>query len=376
MCPYNKLHVWHAGIAAALTGSTMEPVEHPLTDSTLYSTKVTERGDSRESFRKAQSESQRRQDGFNKLRTRRDEDQSNIRERRDRALAIREQRFEALLNNLTTSGVDVTSTVSNLLRKADERMEEKKHRMYHTWNAQVHSRIQSQIDSLMHSPGNRCAQEMLQGSKSVGFDIPGDKKRACVSLGISDGGGGGFMGSSPPICDPMKQELKDTEMEMGFRQAFREVNRDVMDPAWPRRTGQPEGSRSQWRTKNEAARSRPILEPTEWDQLSLQATPYAHFAQMVENQGAYPTRTSLKMSGFALREDDGVSTAGKRRTKFERNSLGVLEPGAMRGEASKVYTSYGGSSGAPSQDHYHYAIGTKVTDIEFPLGKRIFAWKH
>lgn len=363
----------------------MEPVEHPLTDSTLYSTRATEREDSRESFRKAQSESQRRQDGFSKLRTRRDEDQANIRERRDRALVAREQRFEALLNKLaSSSAVDVRSTVSNLLRKDDERRVDKKHRMYHTWNAQVHSRIQSQIDAHMHSSmGNRSAQKTThsRGSKCAGFGIKGDEERARACQGSDEAGGGGGLGASslprPPICDPMKAELRDTEMEMGFRQAFREANADAMDPAWPRRTGQPEGSREPaWRTRNGAARSRPILEPTEWGQLSFQATPYAHFAQMVEHQGGYPNKTSIKMSGFAPREDDGVSTAGKRRTKFERNNLGALEPGAMRGEASKVYTSYGGSSGAPSQDHYLYAIGAKVTDIEFPLGKRIFAWKH
>mmetsp|Transcript_35177 Transcript_35177/g.64235 ORF Transcript_35177/g.64235 Transcript_35177/m.64235 type:complete len:103 (+) Transcript_35177:3-311(+) len=73
-------------------------------------------------------------------------------------------------------------------------------------------------------------------------------------------------------------------------------------------------------------------------------------------------------------EMDGVEAAGKRTTRANgHRDLGILKGNvAAHGEASLSKTMLGASSGAILQDHYQFETGTKVLDMEFPLGKRTF----
>merc|ERR1711977_485108 len=77
-------------------------------------------------------------------------------------------------------------------------------------------------------------------------------------------------------------------------------------------------------------------------------------------------------------ESDGVDAVGKRNTRsFGRHDLGILKGDtAAQGESSAFKSQWGAASGAPTQDHFTYETGTRVTDIEFPLGKRMFAAFH
>jgi len=71
-------------------------------------------------------------------------------------------------------------------------------------------------------------------------------------------------------------------------------------------------------------------------------------------------------------ESDGISAAGKTRSRLEHNLLGMLEGTlARQGEAARYKNVQGASSGAPCQDHFHYEQGNTAVDVEFPVGKRI-----
>merc|ERR1719263_439633 len=126
------------------------------------------------------------------------------------------------------------------------------------------------------------------------------------------------------------------------------------------------------------ARSRPTLEPSLWSQEHLQGTLFGHFAQIAE-QGAEFKRSRRGGTDIHIPdENDGVEAVGKRNTRaFGRNDLGILKGDtAAQGESSTKKTAWGAASGAPTQDHYTYETGTRVTDIEFPLGKRMFPEFH
>jgi len=332
-----------------------------------------------EAARRKQSDETRRLENMMHLKARRDEDQQLIREKRDRARANREAKFEKLLD-LLDSEDHIKCTASHMIRAEDERLLTKKMRTYQKWNENTFQTLAKQIDTHL-DPRDRVVQEKLNGSKTVGFMVPGETFRATVSR----------------EADPMKRDLQDIREEAGFRCAMHEMNLNPME-SWPPRVEDERNSSAgftssgcELRQTHSAtgekcykmkipkglylAKSRPILEPDLWGQLHLQATCYGHFAQLNE-LGTGPLKTNVKMGGFVPTEKDGISIAGKRRTRFEHNNLGLLQGNTVRGEAHKDKTILGGSSGAPIQDHYHYRTGSTITNSEFPLGKKVFAHKH
>ncbi|CAD7942920.1 unnamed protein product [Amoebophrya sp. A120] len=120
------------------------------------------------------------------------------------------------------------------------------------------------------------------------------------------------------------------------------------------------------------ARSKPVLEPNLWGQLAIQSTPYGHFAQVCAQGADYK-----KDRNFVPDESDNVPAAGKRKTRFTRNDVGILKGEvAKRGESILNKTDVGASNAAPNQDHFTYEKGTRVVDGEFPLGKMMLPHKH
>merc|ERR1712080_796596 len=115
------------------------------------------------------------------------------------------------------------------------------------------------------------------------------------------------------------------------------------------------------------ARSRPTMEPALWSQERLQGTLFGHFAQIAE-QGVDFKRSRRGGTNIHIPdESDGVDAVGKRNTRaFGRNDLGILKGDtAAQGESATHKTDWGAASGAPTQDHFTYETGTRVTDIEF-----------
>lgn len=85
----------------------------------------------------------------------------------------------------------------------------------------------------------------------------------------------------------------------------------------------------------------------------------------------------MKTGNHCPPEFDGVEAAGKRKTRWARNDLGVLKGSiAKRGETFSFKRDLGASSGAPAQDHFTFEANQKVTDTEFPVGKKMWAHKH
>eukprot|EP00392_Amoebophrya_sp_AT5.2_P001370 g1372.t1 len=120
------------------------------------------------------------------------------------------------------------------------------------------------------------------------------------------------------------------------------------------------------------ARSKPVLEPNLWGQLAIQATPYGHFAQICAQGADY-----RKDRNYVPDETDHVPAAGKRKTRWTRNDVGILKGEvAERGESIQYKSDLGSSCAAPNQDHFTYDKGTRVVDGEFPLGKMMLPHKH
>lgn len=351
----DRIQVWHKALANELLSLTQEndspDGENGFPSPTSQKTAQHDR--SRDHSKKTSNEALKRLDYLQKLVAKRDEDQMHIREKRDRNIVLRDLKFESLLDTVLTED-DIKATVAARIRTEEDRLAQKKNRTYQKWNTQVSQSLQNQIDAHLN-PCDRRTQDKLTGSKTVGFRLPTDKFR--TRLGD---------------VDPMKQEAYDINDEVEFRRSFVNIKKMLLeDEKWPARDP---SYVHHAKYRKPLGRSRPMLEPTWWGQLLLQATPYGHFSQVVETGGC--VKTSLKMGDFVPPENDGVPTAGKRRTRWERNNLGILEGGAVRGEASRHFNNLGASSGAPTQDHYQFERGTKVTDNEFPLGKRMVSWKH
>jgi len=331
---------WNKGIASEIA-SLVNEEDDKVEDSIVEVTRSPSRHSAR--THKLNNERKKRQEYLMKLVAKRDNDQTQIRDRAERMRTVRGQRFDRLLETVLSEG-DLKCRVSEVVQDYDDEQFFKKVKAYNEWNENVFNRIQTQLDAYLN-PTDRLTEQILSGSKSVGFRVPGDTFRPRVG-----------------DDDPLKRSLRSTTKEESFRQSFTE------NDSWP-------GDKSMnGDARKELARSRPVLEPELWEQLKLQATPYGHFAQVTEHGSCL--KTSVKTRGFVPGEEDGVPTAGKRRTRWEHNNLGILAPRALEGEGRIHRTKEGGSSGALTQDHYRFDRGTRVTDTEFPLGKRMFPSKH
>lgn len=124
------------------------------------------------------------------------------------------------------------------------------------------------------------------------------------------------------------------------------------------------------------SRSRPTFDATGWSQEVFAASPLGHAAKIRDSQVAGVQWSAMKCGAgevFVPNEQDGVNTAGKRRTKYARNDLGVLRGDLVRrGDAAQYKTLVGGGSAAPCQDHFDFPRGNEATDEEFPKGKKVF----
>jgi hypothetical protein len=263
----------------------------------------------------------------------------------------REDRFKRLLENVTGRD-NLAYRTAMALRERQDHEDKRRRELHDNWTEQVYQPIALQAYDHMNPP-NRAIKQTLHGSKSVGFLLPTDKKTLVANV---DG-------------DPNRKPV----IEMAKENAFHVVASAVLGHA---------------RSMNDLhhmtgkavppARSRPTLEPSLWNQAKLQGTLFGHFAQIAE-QGANFKRSRRGGTNIHIPdESDMVEAVGKRSTRtFGRNDPGILKGDtAAQGESSTFKTAWGSASGAPTQDHFTYETGTRVTDIEFPLGKKMFAEFH
>ena len=203
------------------------------------------------------------------------------------------------------------------------------------------------------NPENRAVKQVVHGSKSVGFILPGSKKTLVANVDT----------------DPNRKPVIELAKENAFHNAANAVlGRSSSAPNLHLMAGH----------VVPRARSRPTMEPELWSQAKLQGTLFGHFAQIAEQGADFKRSRRGGTNVHVPNEDDGVEAVGKRNTRsFGRNDLGILKGDtAAQGESAAHRTHWGAASGAPTQDHFTYELGTHVTDIEFPLGKRMFSEFH
>lgn len=263
----------------------------------------------------------------------------------------REDRFKRLLENVTGRD-NLAYRTAMALRERQDHEDKRRRELHSNWDEQVYQPIAQQAHDHMNPP-NRAIKQMLHGSKSVGFVLPEQKKTLLANV---DG-------------DPNRKPVIEMAKENAFHQAANAfLGKSSTAPDLHTIAGH----------VVPRANSRPTLDPTLWGQQRLQGTLFGHFAQVAE-QGADAKRSRRGGTNVHIPdESDGVDAVGKRNTRaFGRHDLGILKGDtAAHGEASTFKTTWGAASGAPAQDHYTYETGTRVTDIEFPLGKRMFPAFH
>jgi len=288
---------------------------------------------------------------MSKVEAQRQRDQKDMLEVVEKRHDRRADRFKRLLENVTGRDNLAYRTAMALRERQDH--EDKRRRELHTnWDEQVFQPIAVQAYEHMNPP-NRAVKQMLHGSKSVGFQLPESKKTLIANV---DG-------------DPNRKPVIEMAKENAFHQAAGAVlGKSASAPDLRMIAGH----------VVPRARSRPTMEPELWSQMKLQGTLFGHFAQIAE-QGFDFKRARRGGSNVHIPdESDGVDAVGKRNTRaFGRHDLGILKgTTAAQGESFNHRTEWGAASGAPTQDHFTYETGVRVTDIEFPLGKRMFAEFH
>lgn len=263
----------------------------------------------------------------------------------------RGERFERLLENVTGRD-NLAYRTAMALRERQDHEDKRRRELHEHWDSQVYQPIAMQAYEHMNPP-SRLIKQMVTGSKTVGFTLPASKKKLVANVDV----------------DPNRKPVIEMAKENAFHQAASAVlGKSFSAPDLQMLAGH----------VLPRARSRPTLEPELYSQGRLQGTLFGHFAQMAE-QGANFKRSRRGGTDIHIHdESDGVAAVGKRKTRaFGHHDLGILKGDtAAQGETSTFKSSWGAASGAPAQDHFTYEQGVRVTDIEFPLGKRMFPEFH
>eukprot|EP00746_Dinoflagellata_sp_MGD_P165070 gnl/MRDRNA2_/MRDRNA2_94134_c0_seq1.p1 gnl/MRDRNA2_/MRDRNA2_94134_c0~~gnl/MRDRNA2_/MRDRNA2_94134_c0_seq1.p1 ORF type:complete len:403 (+),score=98.06 gnl/MRDRNA2_/MRDRNA2_94134_c0_seq1:124-1332(+) len=285
-----------------------------------------------------------------KVKEQREKDVHDLHEKVEKKKQYREERFERLVDEVYNS--DLVGHTSRVLRRKDFEDYQKSNGLYRKWTENVYSKIQKQLHRHINENVIRAVQP-----KQVGFKEP-DEEKSCT-LKMED--------------DPLKQELRLQSDEDNIKRQLDALARAKAVDV--RMAVQDQGN------EPNRARSRPVLEPTDWGQLRLQATGSGYMAQVAETTATVgETFKTLRRFGhnvFVPDESDHIAAAGKRRTRWAWNDLGILKGDqAHRGEADGFKKQEGQSCGAPMQDHFQFETGTRVTDNEFPLGKKMYPHLH
>lgn len=330
-------------------------------------------------------------------------DQKELRERVERLKQMREQRFERLNDGIFHNDKFVMDAASVLRTKESEDFR-RKSSLYNDWSATVYQPISDQLHNHLN-PFNRMLRQSLRGTKSVDFDAEKNFQATC-----------------PLIKDPLKRNLHAAAEEDFFHRTARTVlerhphsmscpdlqrTNLTWSAQWsPAQSGSfDQGRRSSpssadvtpkrsdktmRRSKSDSTlfspnlvqlprgRNKPTLEPELWGQMKFQDTMYGHFAQICEEGPGFRCLLRAGNNVFIPDERDGISAAGKLHTRHGGfNDVGILKGmECSRGESSRYKDDLGSSHGAPTQDHYTYDTSTYATNIEFPLGKKVYPHMH
>lgn len=286
----------------------------------------------------------------------RSRDSIKIRDKVERRKDARDARLQRLLHEVTGRGLAYDTAME--LRKFDADQESKIYEHYLEWDDKVFKPAASKCFNQMNH--HRPSQQMLSGRKNVGFTLPEEPFRMHVNVSQ----------------DPCKKHLLQDAQEKAFHKAAESLlGRSQSAPDFSANIDQLH-ERGGVVACMPRALSRPVLEPNNWSQVEIQGSAFGRFAQNCEaGEDARRFRKGGPNAFLgSVGENDGAAMAG---TKFSRTrghrDIGILRGDlANRGESADYNNGIGASSGAPAQDHYTYEKGFAITDLEFPLGKRVF----
>eukprot|EP00747_Dinoflagellata_sp_TGD_P165084 gnl/TRDRNA2_/TRDRNA2_185906_c0_seq1.p1 gnl/TRDRNA2_/TRDRNA2_185906_c0~~gnl/TRDRNA2_/TRDRNA2_185906_c0_seq1.p1 ORF type:complete len:482 (+),score=91.88 gnl/TRDRNA2_/TRDRNA2_185906_c0_seq1:143-1588(+) len=309
-----------------------------------------------------------------KVDAQREKQQQIISEKVEKGKEMREARFKRMLEEVMGRGELGFSTAMQL-RELEAKEERKKRDHYNTWNEKVFQPIASQAFEHLNPP-DRLEQQALTGTKSVSFNVPGKTFRLYSNV------------SEDPVRKPLLQTAAEnafhaaaTSFLHGPKLATSASAPELRHPSVLRISGNGQSGSTPVLPR---ATTKPTLEPMEWGQIQLQGSMFGKFAQNCEYGPGFRRMKRGEAGVFIPREDDGVPACGKRSVRDQDSSFRVLHGDvgilagdiASRGETTQHKYPDGGSSGAPNQDHFNYRTGQQVTDIEFPLGKKVFPQFH
>jgi len=291
----------------------------------------------------------------------RQNDQKIIRERIEKGKELRAERFNRLLDSVGNHGGLAMEAAENI-RHLERHQEERRRELSLHYDENVNMPLATQVFNHLN-PADRALHQRLMGSKSVSWQLPTDHFRVVANVDM----------------DPVRRPVIDNARENAFHQAATSLlgrsnsSPDIFQRSMQidRHSGQPGGVVPR-------ALSRPVLEPMEWTSVKLQGTPYGRFSQICEHGPGFPRTKRGGTDKFLPDESDGIATSGVRTSRLHGyGDKGILKGDlCTSGEAAEYRSWEGASSGAPAQDHYTYEKGDRITDLEFPLGKKIFPEFH
>lgn len=283
----------------------------------------------------------------------RERDQKDMKERCERRRDDRDDRFKRLDEEVSGRG-GLAYQTAMALRDRENRDWQRRCDLHADWEEKIYCPMATTAFEHLNQP-NRAVQQLMGGSKSVSFTMPGDKVTLVHKV---------------HEC-PLRKPLVDLANENAFHVTATQVlGRSASAPSMP---GAPRHMFGKRESVIASATSRPVLEPEDWSQTRIQGTLFGHFAQKAE-EGEGFCRSLRGGSGVHLPdESDGIFAAGTRvHREFGRHDKGILRgTSGSQGESSLYKAVHGSSCGAPAQDHYTFGRGTAITAIEFPKGKKM-----
>eukprot|EP00933_Yihiella_yeosuensis_P054882 TRINITY_DN5346_c1_g2_i1.p1 TRINITY_DN5346_c1_g2~~TRINITY_DN5346_c1_g2_i1.p1 ORF type:complete len:391 (-),score=81.53 TRINITY_DN5346_c1_g2_i1:236-1357(-) len=293
---------------------------------------------SKKEFEKARKrkEAQLKMEKLNLLRQ---QDEVLIKEKAARLQRQMDERCEAKLREILGSE-GCKAEAQQIVGSWEERKNKKQQDMYSKWDAEVSQRVEHQVLKF-HLPVPPPEPSHFKGRARL---LKGD--------------------------DPLKSSLRQQEDEQGFLRAADHILNT------PREGNVAElVQRRKLIQESVAQRSntRPMLPVQMWEQRQHYASSLGYFVQSCERGGPHHCARRQGTEAHRIDESDGVEAAGKTKTRWERNRLGMLTGTvAKEGESAQHKTTHGRSSAAPMQDHYHYEQGNDAVEREMPAHKRLY----
>jgi hypothetical protein len=275
---------------------------------------------------------------------------------------MRDDRFRRLLD--TVSGKDnLAYRTAVALREREAHEETRKRALFESWEEKVFQPLAKQSHEYCN-PADRKQQQESIGAKNVDFRMPEEKNYLKADIS----------------ADPCKQSHIWRERERAFhRAACRILGSSQSAPELEMHGGgSPYDSPTSHGAMGPNPRSKPVLEPTNWGQQAFQGTMFGHFAAVNEFGPGF-SRTIRGGANVHIPDaSDGVLVAGSRHHReLGHGDVGILRGStAAQGEGYNYKTPQGASSIAPAQDHFTFESGKRISDLEFPQGKRIFPEFH